>query len=79
MVETKAERASCSGTHHEHDGLLGEGGDRLEWPDHGEARSTVVRPAVRKKGVDSEFPAESSVKEGLAEHARNQWSYDRFC
>ena len=51
--------------------MLGEGGDGLEWPDHGEARSTVVRPAVRKKGVDSEFPAESSVKEGSAERTRN--------
>ena len=39
---------------------------------HGEARSMVVRPAVRKKGVDSEFSMESSVKDGLAEHARNQ-------
>ena len=50
-VETKAKRASRSGTHHEHDGMLGEGGDGLEWPDHGEARSTVVRPAVRKKSM----------------------------
>ena len=59
--------------------MLGEGGDGLEWPDHGEARSTVVRPAVRKKSVDSEFPAESSIKDGSAKRARNQRSYDRFC
>ena len=37
----------------------------------GEARSTVVRPAVRKKGMDSEFLAESSIKEGSTERARN--------
>ena len=36
MVETKAERASCSGAHHKHDGVLGEGGDGLERPGHGE-------------------------------------------
>ena len=59
--------------------MLGEGGDGLKWPDHGEARSTVVRPAVRKKGVDSEFPAESSIKDGSTKHTRNQRSYDRFC
>ena len=30
------ERASCSGAHREHDGVLGEGGDGLERPGHGE-------------------------------------------
>jgi len=30
------ERASRSGAHREHDGRLGEGGDGLEQPDHGE-------------------------------------------
>ena len=44
-----------------------------------ETRSTMVWPAVRKKGVDSEFPAESSIKDGSTKHTRNQRSYDRFC
>ena len=35
-VETKTKRASRSGAHREHDGVLGEGGDGLEWPGHGE-------------------------------------------
>jgi len=30
------ERASRSGAHREHDGVLGEGGDGLERPGHGE-------------------------------------------
>ena len=36
MVETKTKRASRSGAHHDHAGMLGEGGDGLEQPDHGE-------------------------------------------
>ena len=59
------ERASRSGTHHE-----------LEWPDHGEARSMVVRPAVRKKSVDSEFSAISSDQGWLAVFARKRQSWD---
>ena len=34
--ESKIERASRSGAHREHDGVLGEGGDGLEGPGHGE-------------------------------------------
>ena len=36
MVEIKTERASRLGAHREHDGVLGEGGDELERPSHGE-------------------------------------------
>jgi hypothetical protein len=36
VVGTKAERASRLGAHRKHSGVLGEGGDRPEWPDHGE-------------------------------------------
>ena len=39
----------------------------------------VVRSAVRKKGVDSGFLVESSVKDGSAKCARNQQSYDGLC
>ena len=69
-------RASRSGAHHEHDGMLGEGRDGLEWPDHGEARSTVVRPAVRKKSVDIEFPAILGDQGWLAVFARKRRSWD---
>ena len=56
--------------------MLGEGGDGLEWPDHGEARSTVVRPAVRKKSMDNEFPAISGNQGWLAVFARKRRSWD---
>ena len=35
-VETKTKRASCSGAHHDHADVLGEGRDGLEQPSHGE-------------------------------------------
>ena len=35
-VEAKAKQASCSGAHHDYDGVLGEGGDGLERRGHGE-------------------------------------------
>ena len=35
-VEAKAKRASCSGAHHDHAGVLGEGRDGLEQHGHGE-------------------------------------------
>ena len=35
-VESKTDRTSRSGAHHEHDGVLDEGGDVLERPGHGE-------------------------------------------
>ena len=35
-VEAKVERASRSGAHHDHAGVLGEDGDGLERPGHGE-------------------------------------------
>ena len=54
--------------------MLGEGGDGLEWPDHGEARSTVVRSAMRKKSVDSEFPAISGDQGQLAVFASKRRS-----
>ena len=56
--------------------MLGEGGDGLEWPDHGEARSTVVRPAMRKKSVDSEFLAILGDQGWLAVFARKRQSWD---
>ena len=44
--EIKAEWASRSGTHHEHDGMLGEG--RLEWPGHGEVIAAELQPVTGK-------------------------------
>ena len=35
-VETKTKRASCSGAHHDHTGVLGKDGDELERRGHGE-------------------------------------------
>ena len=50
--------------------------DRLWNADRGEARSTVVWPAVRKKSVDSEFPAISGDQGWLAMFARKRQSWD---
>ena len=50
-VEAKAKRASCSGAHREHDGVLGEGGDRLECPSHGEVDGGGTSAGSKEEGV----------------------------
>ena len=36
VVESKEERSSCLGSHRDHEGVLGAGGDVLNRPGHGE-------------------------------------------
>ena len=45
---------------------------------HDGAHSTVMLPAVRKKGDERRFPVKSSDQSWLAGCARNKWSYDSF-
>ena len=49
--ESKTERASCSGAHHEHDDVLGEGGDGLERPGHGEVSDGGASAGSEEEGV----------------------------
>ena len=60
VVETKAKRASRSGAHREHDGVLGEGGDGLERPGHGEVIVAELRPIMGKNALRWAISANSS-------------------
>ena len=50
-VEAKAKRASRSGAHHDHAGVLGEGGDRLERPGHSEVDGGGTSAGSREERV----------------------------
>ena len=45
------ERASRSGAHREHDGVLGEGRDELEHPGHGEVSDGGASAGSEEEGV----------------------------
>ena len=45
------ERASRSGAHREHDGVLGEGGDGQERPGHGEVSDGGASAGSKEEGV----------------------------
>jgi len=78
------EKVTQQGTkHHDKHGIAGATPSKSKdapWSaGHGDAHSTAVLPAARKKGAHSGFPMESSFKGWSAGCARSKWSYDRLC